>query len=627
MERGHHVDECVAAFPSVTPVCSASIATGAGPDRHLIPSMNWYHREEERYVEYGTSFRASQAFGFKRSLTDTIYNMNAEHLSRETPTVFESLDDAGVRTAGTTYLMYRGRHRHEVDERDGADADRLDGVQAARLRPARVLLRRPVRVAPDRLPLAARPAGRPRPARGLRRRVPGRARPVRLPAALAARQRHALAQARPGRPGHLARGRRPADRAADARRGRPGRLPRGPRRDRLLATTRSPQVEDEIDLFRALRRLRRAPAERRAGAKPAGRRRSRCARARAPRRSTCSTATRAPALVPRVDADAARARGRRPRDAHDRPPRRRGGGPLAPRRAALRAARRPHRPARASAGAWRATSTCSRSRRSDGRVRSARYPDALGRVWSALRCRTAGEVLASAGPAGSSSTGGARTTSAAARTARCTRTTRSARCCGAGPGRIGRRARAVDPARHRADGARPLRRGVTRDGRGARERRGRLAARSREPVRLRRRAQPRLGVARAVRRLPAAVRAAPRADHPARPRGARARPVGRRTRRGRAGTSACRSRSSTRCSPTCWRGCCGSGSAPGAAAAVGPLRLSAARCSSGCCFLLAFRVTLNVVDGNVIDVGQASVIGGEPPARRRIRSTAGRSRA
>ena len=110
MERGHHTGECVAAFPSVTPVCSASIATGAGPDRHGIPSMNWYHREEERYVEYGTSFKASQAFGFKRSLTDTIYRMNGEHLSRETPTVFESLDDAGVRTAGTTYLMDRGRH-------------------------------------------------------------------------------------------------------------------------------------------------------------------------------------------------------------------------------------------------------------------------------------------------------------------------------------------------------------------------------------------------------------------------------------------------------------------------------------------------------------------------------------
>jgi len=113
MDRGTYTGECVAAFPSVTPVCAASIATGAGPDRHRIPSMNWFHRGEGRYVEYGTSFGASRTFGLKRSLTDTIYNMNAEHLSAETPTVFETLDDAGVRTAGTTYLMYRGRHRHE----------------------------------------------------------------------------------------------------------------------------------------------------------------------------------------------------------------------------------------------------------------------------------------------------------------------------------------------------------------------------------------------------------------------------------------------------------------------------------------------------------------------------------
>jgi Type I phosphodiesterase / nucleotide pyrophosphatase len=114
IERGQHVDDCVAAFPSVTPVCAASIATGTAPDRHEIPAMNWFHRGEGRYVEYGTSFRASQAFGFRRSLTDTIYNMNLEHLSHDVETVFERLDDADVRTAGTTYLMYRGRYRHEV---------------------------------------------------------------------------------------------------------------------------------------------------------------------------------------------------------------------------------------------------------------------------------------------------------------------------------------------------------------------------------------------------------------------------------------------------------------------------------------------------------------------------------
>jgi hypothetical protein len=113
MRRGHYVSDCVAAFPSVTPVCAASIVTGTGQDRHCIPAMNWYHREEQRYVEYGSSFRAAQRFGIARQLTDTVYNMNRAHLAAQTLTVFEALDDIQVRTAGTTYLMYRGRHRHE----------------------------------------------------------------------------------------------------------------------------------------------------------------------------------------------------------------------------------------------------------------------------------------------------------------------------------------------------------------------------------------------------------------------------------------------------------------------------------------------------------------------------------
>src|SRR5437868_3672365 len=129
MDRGLYVPDCVAAFPSVTPVCAASIVTGAGPDAHEIPAMNWFHREEDRYVEYGSSLRSAQRFGIARQLTDTVYNMNRSHLSARTPTVFEALDDAGVRTAGTTYLMYRGRHRHEP-QRDTA----LTRVAAALMR-------------------------------------------------------------------------------------------------------------------------------------------------------------------------------------------------------------------------------------------------------------------------------------------------------------------------------------------------------------------------------------------------------------------------------------------------------------------------------------------------------------
>ncbi len=76
--------------------------------------MNWYWRDERRYVEYGSSFSASRRFGLVQQLTDTVYNMNGEHLPADVLTIFESLDDIGVRTAGTTYLMYRGRHEHQV---------------------------------------------------------------------------------------------------------------------------------------------------------------------------------------------------------------------------------------------------------------------------------------------------------------------------------------------------------------------------------------------------------------------------------------------------------------------------------------------------------------------------------
>jgi predicted AlkP superfamily pyrophosphatase or phosphodiesterase len=114
MQRGTYVRDCVSAFPSVTPVAAASIATGLGPADHFIPSMNWYHRGERRYVEYGSSFEASRAVGVFRSLQDTVYNMNMAHLNRERRTVFEALMDNGIRTAGTTYLMYRGRKRHPI---------------------------------------------------------------------------------------------------------------------------------------------------------------------------------------------------------------------------------------------------------------------------------------------------------------------------------------------------------------------------------------------------------------------------------------------------------------------------------------------------------------------------------
>ncbi len=114
LERGVLIRDCVSSFPSVTPVACAELVTGAAADRHWISGMNWYHRLERRYVEYGSSLDATRAFGVFRALYDLVYNMNLAHLSPEVDTLFERLDDAGKRTACTPFLIYRGRHRHQV---------------------------------------------------------------------------------------------------------------------------------------------------------------------------------------------------------------------------------------------------------------------------------------------------------------------------------------------------------------------------------------------------------------------------------------------------------------------------------------------------------------------------------
>jgi Type I phosphodiesterase / nucleotide pyrophosphatase len=99
-------------FPSLTPVCLSSIATGAHPDVHHIPHLVWWNREEHRLVEYGSSFGAVRAAGLTRSLRDTIVDLNARHLSRDAETIYETLEDAGLTTAAINITCYRGRHRH-----------------------------------------------------------------------------------------------------------------------------------------------------------------------------------------------------------------------------------------------------------------------------------------------------------------------------------------------------------------------------------------------------------------------------------------------------------------------------------------------------------------------------------
>jgi predicted AlkP superfamily pyrophosphatase or phosphodiesterase len=111
LEHGTYA-RAASTFPSLTPVCLSSIATGGHPDVHHIPHLVWWYREEQRTVEYGSSFGAVRAAGVARSLRDTIVDLNARHLSRDAETVYEALEGDGLTTGAINITCYRGRHRH-----------------------------------------------------------------------------------------------------------------------------------------------------------------------------------------------------------------------------------------------------------------------------------------------------------------------------------------------------------------------------------------------------------------------------------------------------------------------------------------------------------------------------------
>jgi hypothetical protein len=104
----------VSVFPSVTPVCLTSIATGAASDVHGIPHLVWYHRDERRVVEYGSSLAAVLATGLRGTIRDSIVDMSGAHLSPAATTVFEALEDAGLVTGAINYTCYRGRSDHRI---------------------------------------------------------------------------------------------------------------------------------------------------------------------------------------------------------------------------------------------------------------------------------------------------------------------------------------------------------------------------------------------------------------------------------------------------------------------------------------------------------------------------------
>ncbi|MEG6522160.1 alkaline phosphatase family protein [Desulfotomaculum sp. 1211_IL3151] len=108
IQKGSLDPDCVSIFPTMTPTCTSTLATGAPPSTHGIPGMVWYHRGERRFVDYGSSWLSFIKNGFIQTAQDFLYNLNHRQLGWQVQTIYESLEPRGYYTAAVNPLIYRG---------------------------------------------------------------------------------------------------------------------------------------------------------------------------------------------------------------------------------------------------------------------------------------------------------------------------------------------------------------------------------------------------------------------------------------------------------------------------------------------------------------------------------------
>ncbi|WP_088228512.1 alkaline phosphatase family protein [Desulfosporosinus sp. FKB] len=109
-EHGTYTEGVVSTFPTMTPVATSSMITGAGPDRHGIPGFIWYNETIRKIVDYGATWQNVLKIGPEKVIRNLLLKLNDEHLAVETPTLYEVLEASGVSSGNINLFMHRAAH-------------------------------------------------------------------------------------------------------------------------------------------------------------------------------------------------------------------------------------------------------------------------------------------------------------------------------------------------------------------------------------------------------------------------------------------------------------------------------------------------------------------------------------
>ncbi|WP_093046989.1 alkaline phosphatase family protein [Salipaludibacillus aurantiacus] len=114
MEYAIYYPGVVAPFPTMSVNVESTLLTGHYSDRHGVPALVWYKKNENRVINYGTHVFELVKLGLTKSLYDVMYRLNNKHLRKDVKTIHEELQAAGKISASINPLVHRGHTVNEI---------------------------------------------------------------------------------------------------------------------------------------------------------------------------------------------------------------------------------------------------------------------------------------------------------------------------------------------------------------------------------------------------------------------------------------------------------------------------------------------------------------------------------
>ncbi|WP_221566832.1 alkaline phosphatase family protein [Alkalihalobacillus sp. TS-13] len=112
MDKGQYFPKLICPFPTMSVTVDTTLLTGTYPDKHQLPGLVWFNKQENRLINYGSSFQESLKLGLHQSLEDLFFNMNNKHISQQVRTIHEELGDQEQLSTSINALIFRGKKDH-----------------------------------------------------------------------------------------------------------------------------------------------------------------------------------------------------------------------------------------------------------------------------------------------------------------------------------------------------------------------------------------------------------------------------------------------------------------------------------------------------------------------------------